>query len=118
MARDWVQDTFLVEAVLPAYALYCLLGLHTLMKQAAVLERNLWAETGGSWSSACIRLAKKGRQFMAGSQRPGVEVTYVTAAHILLSGRQSRGPTCLQRRLGDVALPCAQEEEETYLWNS
>lgn len=64
MAGDWVWDTFLVEAVLPACALYCLLGLHTLMKQAAVLERTLWAETGGSWSSACIRLAKKAREFM------------------------------------------------------
>lgn len=46
-----------------------------------------------------------------------MEAARVTAAHILLSGRQSLGPTYLQRRLGDVTLPHAQEEE-TYLVNS
>ena len=50
-------------------------------------------------------------------QEPTAEAAPVSPAHILLFGRQSLGPIYLQRRLGDVTLPCAQEEE-TYLVNS
>lgn len=64
MAGDWVWDTFLVEAVLPACALYCLLGLHTLMKQAAVLERTLWQKQGAVGPLPVSDWQKKAREFM------------------------------------------------------
>lgn len=52
---------------------------------------------------------------MGDSQRPEVDMTHVTFAHILLAGMQSHDPTYLQKRLVDVLLLCVHRKEHTYL---
>lgn len=89
--RDQPSDT---QSVLLAYSHHCLLGLDAPMRQASMWERSSWQGTEGRWFFVSIRW-QKGQVLMGGSQRPEVDVTHVTSAHILLVGKESHGPcTC------------------------